>query len=140
MSAPHTAGPWRWEFNDKHRSMTLVGGKPQFDLPIMGFARWGMGGAVAVLRDTAHDGFNIMHRVCDRPDWIEPFEGREHHADWCSGVVHPDMRLIAAAPDMLAALRRAVLALAFAAETSPAMRDDYDAVSAAISKATGAPA
>jgi hypothetical protein len=47
-------------------------------------------------------------------------------------------RLIAAAPDMLAALRRAVLALAFAAETSPAMRDDYEAVSAAIAKATGA--
>jgi hypothetical protein len=42
--------------------------------------------------------------------------------------------------DMLAALRRAVLALAFAAESSPTMRDDYNAVSAAISKATGAPA
>jgi hypothetical protein len=44
--------------------------------------------------------------------------------------------LMAAAPDMLKALRRAVLALAFAAETSPAMRDDYEAVSAAIAKAT----
>lgn len=49
-----------------------------------------------------------------------------------------DARLIAAAPEMLAALRRAVLALAFSAETSPAMRDDYNAVSAAIAKATGA--
>lgn len=47
-------------------------------------------------------------------------------------------RLIAAAPDMLLALRRAVLALAFAAETSPAMRDDYEDVSKAIAKATGA--
>ena len=47
-------------------------------------------------------------------------------------------RLIAAAPDMLVALRRAVLALAFAAESSPAMRDDYNAVSDAIAKATGA--
>lgn len=46
-------------------------------------------------------------------------------------------RLIAAAPDMLQALRRAVLALAFAAETSPAMRDDYEVVSEAIAKATG---
>lgn len=45
--------------------------------------------------------------------------------------------LIAAAPDMLKALRRAVLALAFAAESSEAMRDDYNAVSAAITKATG---
>lgn len=46
-------------------------------------------------------------------------------------------RLAAAAPDMLDALRRAVLALAFAAESSDAMRDDYNAVSAAIEKATG---
>lgn len=44
-------------------------------------------------------------------------------------------RLIAAAPCMLQALRRAVLALAFAAETSPAMRDDYEFVSKAIEKA-----
>ncbi len=106
MSAPHTAGPWRWEFNQKHKSMTLVGGKPQFDLTIMDFARWGMGGAVAVMRDTAHDGFNIMHRVCDRPDWITPFENRKHHADWCSSIIHPDMRLMAAAPDLLEALKR----------------------------------
>lgn len=46
--------------------------------------------------------------------------------------------LIAAAPEMLAALRRAALALAFAAESSDAMRDDYEAVRAAIVKATGA--
>jgi hypothetical protein len=39
--------------------------------------------------------------------------------------------------DLLEALRRSVIALAFAAETSPAMRDDYEAVSAAIAKATG---
>ena len=37
---------------------------------------------------------------------------------------------------LLLALRRAVLALAFAAESSPAMRDDYEAVSAAIAKVT----
>lgn len=47
-------------------------------------------------------------------------------------------RLIASAPEMLNALRRAALALAFAAESSPAMRDDYNAVSDAIAKATGA--
>lgn len=35
----------------------------------------------------------------------------------------------------LKAMRRAVLALAFAAETSPAMRDDYNALSAAIEHA-----
>jgi len=57
-----------------------------------------------------------------------------------AGESMANARLWAAAPDMLSALRRAVLALAFAAESSPAMHDDYNAVSAAIDKATGAPA
>jgi len=48
-----------------------------------------------------------MTRVCDRPDWIAPFPGREHHQDWCSAVVHPDARLIAASPKMLQALKTA---------------------------------
>jgi len=54
------------------------------------------------------------------------------------GDQEANARLIAAAPEMLKALRRAVLALAFAAESSKAMQDDYEAVSAAIAKATGA--
>jgi hypothetical protein len=58
--------------------------------------------------------------------------------DCGSGDVRANALLIAAAPDMLQALRRAVLALAFSAESSEAMRDDYEAVSAAIAKATGA--
>ena len=48
-----------------------------------------------------------------------------------------DARLIAEAPEMLAALRRAVLALAFVVENLPGMHDDYIAVSTAIAKATG---
>lgn len=50
-----------------------------------------------------------------------------------------DMRnaiLISEAENMLKALRRAVLALAFAAERSSAMHDDYKAVSNAIERAT----
>ena len=92
-----TPGPWRWEFNAEHKRLHLVGGRPQYDLTIMDFDRWGMGGAVATLRDTSEDGMNIMHRLCDRPDWIAPFAGRAHHASWCSDVTHPDMRLIATA-------------------------------------------
>lgn len=105
MSDQHTPGPWRWEFNRKHRNVSLVGGKPRFDLTIMGFGRWGMFGAVPLLRDLAHDGMNIMHRLCDRLDWIAPFLGRAHHADWCARVTHPDMVLMAAAPDLLEACR-----------------------------------
>ena len=96
-----TPGPWRWEFNREHKTLHLVGGRPQYDLTIMDFDRWGMSGAVATLRDPAEDGMNIMHRLCDRPDWIAPFPGREHHAAWCADVTHPDMRLMAAAPDLL---------------------------------------
>ncbi len=107
----HTPGPWRWEFNRAHKSMHLVGGRPMFDLTIMDFARWGMGGAVARLRDTAHDGMNIMHRLCDRPDWIAPFPGRAHHAYWCASVAHPDMKLIEAAPDLLVALQELLAAV-----------------------------
>lgn len=137
MSA-HTPGPWRWEINRKSKILHLVGGKPQYDLTIMDFDRWGMSRAVATLRDTAHDGMNIMHRLCDRPDWITPFSNRAHHADWCAAVKHPDMQLIEAAPDLLAALK---------ALHCDCIRDGWDvygahpadraAALAAIAKATG---
>ncbi len=52
------------------------------------------------------------------------------------GTIDPLVRA-SEAELMLQALRRAVLALAFAAEKSDAMRDDYNAVSAAIARATG---
>lgn len=105
MTTKHTPGPWRWEFNREYKTLHLVGGLPQYDLTIMDFDRWGMSNAVATLRDPAEDGMNIMHRLCDRPDWIAPFPGREHHAAWCADVTHPDMRLMAAAPDLLEALQ-----------------------------------
>ena len=105
MTTKHTTGPWRWEFNREHKTLHLVGGRPQYDLTIMDFDRWGMRNAVATLRDPAEDGMNILHRLCDRPDWIAPFPGREHHAAWCADVTHPDMRLMAAAPDLLEALQ-----------------------------------
>jgi len=108
MSALHTPGPWRFEFNAEHRSVHLVGGRPQYDLTIMNFCRWGMGRATMLLRDTAHDGMNIMHKLHDRPDWIAPEPGREHHKSWFQLLTHPDIRLIEAAPDLLEALKEVV--------------------------------
>lgn len=104
----HTPGPWRWEFNEKHRQLTLVGGRPKFDLTIMEFCRWGMWGAGVSMRDTSPDadGFQLMHKVHERPDWIVPFPGREHHKDWCAAVSQPDMVLMQAAPDLLEALEK----------------------------------
>jgi len=101
----HTPGPWRWEINEKSKRVHLVGGKPQFDLTIIDAERWGMSSATLRLRDVAHDGMNIMHKIHERRDWVAPFKGREHHADWCAAVRHPDMQLIEAAPDLLASLR-----------------------------------
>lgn len=105
MTAQHTPGPWRWEFNANHKSVHLVGGLPTYDLTVMDFARWGMGGAVPRFRDTAEDGFNLMDRLCDKPEWIAPEPGREHHKRWYQMVTHPDARLMEAAPDLLDALK-----------------------------------
>ena len=76
--------------------------------------------------------------------------------DWCVGVLTPgfpggnyrdvefglsiaDAHLIASAPDMLAALRKAVILLAGASVHAPELEpmEAYEAVSKAISKATG---
>ena len=137
MSAPHTPGPWRWEVNMKSKSLHLVGGKPQYDLTIIEPTRWGMGSATLMIRDTAHDGMNIMHKLHERDDWWQAFPGRIHHTDWCAAVKHPDMQLIEAAPDLLAALRLIQHA------TAPTLADGgyheaaYDIASEAIAKATG---
>lgn len=141
MNWKATPGPWRWEFNRSHKVLHLVGGRPQYDLTIMDFDRWGMGGAVATLRDTSEDGMNIMHRLCDRPDWIAPFAGRAHHANWCADVIHPDMRLMAASPDLLEALKEV---MAWIANWSPDFTydpdwpADRDRAEAAIAKAEAA--
>ena len=103
-AAKHTPGPWRWELNMQSKNLHLVGGKPTYDLTIIEPTRWGMGGATLLIRDTAHDGMNILHKLHERDDWWGAFPGRGHHANWCAAVTHPDMRLIESAPDLLALL------------------------------------
>lgn len=104
MTTNHTEGPWRWEFNAEFRSVHLVGGRPQYDLTVMDFTRWGMAGAGIRLRELSEGGMDLLHKLHERPEWIAPFPGREHHKHWCADVIHPDMRLIAAAPELLEAL------------------------------------
>jgi hypothetical protein len=126
----HTPGPWRWEFNASSKIIQLCGGRPCFDKTVMDFVRWGMGGAAP--RFMGDDGgFLILHKLPDRKDWIAPFPGREHHANWCADVIHPDARLIAAAPDGLALARYAVDNPNFDSEVFDRMAREF------IAKATG---
>lgn len=96
LDAGPTPGPWRWEVSAHSKRLQLVGGlRPQYDLTVMGFARWGMSGATIKLRDLARDGLDLLHKLHERADWIAPIPGREHHANWCSTVMHPDAAFIA---------------------------------------------
>ncbi len=136
----HTPGPWRWEMNRQLKSIALVGGRPMFDKTVMDFERWGMGGASPRFNSAITSGeFNIMFRVSDRQDWIADFPGRSHHAHWCANVVHPDARLIAAAPDLLEALQPFVLANSSEEFVTLVVRSsDITKARAAIAKVTGA--
>lgn len=140
MTPEATPGPWRWEINATSKSVHLVGGRPQFDLTVMDFDRWGMGGATIRLRDPAHDGLQLLHKVHERPDWIAPIAGREHHANWCATIVHPDARLIAAAPELLAHLKIVAFHLRRGdfSERSRLADEALDKIEGALSKATGA--
>ena len=129
----YTPGPWRWEINETSKIVHLVGGKPMFDLTIIQPERWGKCSSTLMVRDTAHYGMNLMHKIHERRDWINPFFGRDHHASWCSGVKHPDMQLIEAAPDLLEALK-SVLDMVSSGKTSLGL---VEYARSAIAKATG---
>jgi hypothetical protein len=144
----HTPGPWRWVFNGEHRRLHLVGGRPRYDLTVLDFERWGMNDATMRLRDTAHDGMQLLYRVHERPDWIAPESGREHHKHWHRLLTHPDARLIEAAPDLKERLQSAIDALdrltdridgtgfSYSEEFISAL-DEIDLGRAAIAKAEG---
>lgn len=101
-----TPGPWRWTLNLSSKSILLVGGRPMFDKTVMQFGRWGMSSAAPLFNgEIAGDRYNVMYRVTDRDEWHAPLPGREHHADWCQAVVHPDASLMAASPDLADALQ-----------------------------------
>lgn len=120
----HTPGPWRWEINLKSRVVRLTGGvRPLYDLTVMDFVRWGMGNAAPRFIDQDH----LMERA-DTYAAVVP--GREHHAQWFQGLSHPDAHLIAAAPDLLAALRAVV-------SVADRKTDEFDLAHSAIAKAEG---
>lgn len=127
----YTPGPWRWEVNMKGKSIQLCGGHPLFDLTVMDFVRWGMAGAKP--RVMAEDGSQLF--LHDAEQFRKPIEGREHHASWFQGINHPDMNLIAAAPEMYEALKDILNADAIG--YSELIEAALKAARAAIAKAEG---
>jgi hypothetical protein len=89
-----TPGRWRWEVNLKSRQIQLCGGKSPFDLTVVDFVRWGMGGAQPRFRD----GKDLMQKASD---FAVVAPGREHHESWFRLVDHPDARLMESAPELL---------------------------------------
>jgi hypothetical protein len=78
----------------------------------MDFVRWGMSGAAPRFIDKR----STITRLTRADDFGAIMDGREHHAGWFKLINHPDARLIAAAPDMAAALGKCITALMFEAE------------------------
>jgi hypothetical protein len=93
-----TPAPWRWEVNLKSRTIRLCGGVPRYDLTVMDFVRWGMGGAAPRLRGLSGPRLNIMYRI---EHFARVVLGREHHSDWFRFIDHPDARLMEASPELL---------------------------------------
>jgi len=100
----HTPGPWRWEVSPKSHSVALAGGRTRYDLHVMDFVRWGMGGAQPRLLDGGKS-INGLMLLDPCTKYAVPAKGREHHADWFLVLDHPDANLIAAAPELLEALK-----------------------------------
>ncbi len=130
----HTPGPWRWEINLKSKRVELCGGKPRFDLTVLHFSRWGMSGAKVDFLQRRDDGLTLIE-PCEK--FAVPIEGREHHREWCQTINHPDANLIAAAPDLLAALEGVVKSASPNPKDHPAMFEAWETARAAIEKAKG---
>lgn len=97
----HTPAPWRWELNEKSKHVQLCGGIPKYDLIVMDFVRYGMGGAQPRFNIEKESGFNIMVKSSEMGSIVK---GREHHADWFKSILHPDAILMQHAPEMIEAL------------------------------------
>jgi hypothetical protein len=103
----------------------------------MDFARWGMNGARPRVLD-----FSDMMLLREAEDFRVPIPGHEHHAHWLQGINHPDMNLIAAAPELLEALKEIRIDIETLGNLYDIPSSEFSALSmldAAIAKAEGQP-
>ena len=131
----HTPGPWAWKVNRKSRIVELQGGSPKFDQTVMGFKRYGFSGAQPTFVKHWVQWLNVMEPASDLAVIIK---GREHHEDWARTLEVPDARLIAAAPDLLAALIECELFIRVLGLDSTHAASVAADARAAIAKAKGA--
>ena len=105
----HTPGPWAWYGDGAHHQIYLATAHSGRRW-VMGFNRWGMRGAQpcfqsgGILR-AASDLFTfVVGDKSVRGIAAAKSDGSVYRYD-VSGIDHPDARLIAAAPDLLAACK-----------------------------------
>jgi hypothetical protein len=94
-----TPAPWYWTVNPATKHVLLFS-QTGMSPTVMDFVRYGMQSAQPRFRDARHD---LMVPASEMSVVIP---GREHHADWCRFIDHPDARLIQASPKLKAMLEK----------------------------------
>lgn len=109
MSAKHTPGPWGWFGNAKgnHVYLATIG---QGRTYVMGFERWGMRSAQPTFRDgdRMRPAADLLTFEVGDGDAVGVEAARANSSVYrldVRGIKNADARLIAAAPELLAALR-----------------------------------
>lgn len=103
LAASATPGPWSWNVNPRGHTVSLDG-RGRGNEVVMGFRRWGMGGAQPTFRKCHESEGKVFHLLADVGDFLAPIDGREHHASWLQDIDQPDARFIAAARTLVPAL------------------------------------
>ena len=123
----HTPGPWRWFGNTKSHDIHLatVNGGRVF---VLNFVRWGMAGAQP----------RFQGRGERRGFMVPATDLVTYEVDYrrdISGINHPDAHLIAAAPELLRALKGALYDSG--CDGDLCMHEWHELARAAIAKAEG---